>query len=509
MPRDPGAPSDPFRELFELSPDAVLVFVAGNVAQANPAAVRLLRAGRVEDLIGRASRELVAPAHLPGVIARVAALMSGEARSTRAEEQYVRLDGTCVDVESHATRATFHEGKAFLVLLRDITARKAAEAREQRQRSQEMGGLAKLAGGVAHGFNNLLTVILESADHLAGLAADPDGDLERIREAAGRAAALTTQLLAVAQKAPLHPRVAEVDRLVASCAETLAPLLGPCVRLSIELHAAGALANVDADQLELVLGNAARNARDAMPDGGCLTIATRPCIASLGGDAPPCPGVVIEVRDTGVGMDEATRRRAFEPFFSTKPASAGSGLGLSTAYGIVAQLGGRLELESAPGEGTCLRVLVPQCAPAAPLAHEPAPVSRRPGIPTVLLLEDEASVRRATSRILRSLGYAVVEAALPSEALAVARDRPGPIDALVTDVVMPEMNGPEAARAFLALRPGVPVVYVSGYSAEALEGSHVAMGIRPLTKPFTRDQLAAALRAAMEPAVSGVVAKPG
>jgi len=246
-----------------------------------------------------------------------------------------------------------------------------------------------------------------------------------------------------------------------------------------------------------VLMNVVVNARDAMPGGGTIVLSTRRSQGSLRGGAAATPCIVVEIRDTGTGMDEATRRRAFEPFFTTKGLGVGTGLGLSTTYGIVHQLGGRIEIESAVGRGTLVRIFIPECAPARvgdALAPPKAPIS---GVETVLLLEDDAPVRRASSRMLRSLGYAVLEAATPSEALALARDHGGPIHALVTDVVMPETNGVEAARAFQALRPDAAVLFVSGYSADALSDRPGGAPARLLPKPFSRVDLGRAVRDAI------------
>jgi PAS domain S-box-containing protein len=497
MAEDSSLLTAPFRELFELSPDAILVFLEGVVTHANPAAVQLLRARSTEDLVGRASRDLIARQDIPGVASRARQIMMGAVRTTQAEERYLRLDGTTVVVEAHASRASFYNGKAFIVLLRDITGRKAAEDLEHRLNAQKMDGVGRLAGGVAHGFNNLLTIILESADHLATQVQDPDGDLDRIRDAAGRAATLTQQLLAVAHQAPASPRVAALDDLILQIAGPLRPILGDRIALETDLQAQGALANIDPGQLELVVTNAALNARDSMANGGTLLLSTRARTASLGAGMTPVPCVVLEMTDTRTGMDEATRRRAFEPFFTTKPKAVNSGLGLSTSYGIVAQSGGHIEIDSEVGRGTCVRVFFPRCASLGVDEADRVPASDRSGRVTVLLLEDEPAVRRATARMLRSLGYLVLDAAMPSEALALARSHPGVIDALVTDVVMPEMNGPEAAAAFRSVRPAAAVLYVSGYSHEVLSRSPGVKGIRLLSKPFTKGQLESALKDAI------------
>lgn len=622
----------PFRELFELSPDAIFVFVAGVVVQANPAAVHLLRAQQESDLVGLTSREVIAADDIPEVADRAAVLMSGAAKSTRAEERYIRRDGTLVDVEVTAARAPFFDGKAFVVIARDITDRKESEARLRREReaaaktaaaeeregwlreiidllpllvyvtdlsgkfvlvnkntteffglpaekilgkavselgfpeqrdvvaaqnrdllaglsplrlpetvvvdlhgrtrtfdgvklllrrgdaepvvlgaltelterrdlqerllhAQKMESVGRLAGGVAHDFNNLLSIILESTDHLRAVTSDPEGDLERIYEASTRAAALTRQLLTFAHRAPSRPRSISIDALVSNMARLLMRVLGEDITLEVELRAGGAHSHVDENQLELVLMNVAVNARDAMPGGGRLRISTAVRSERLKPGGEPVEAIVLEVRDTGVGMDEATRKRVFEPFFTTKGLGSGTGLGLSTSYGIVEQLGGRIEVESEVGKGTCVSVALPTArGEGVSKSERPPPAAVEAPTETVLLLEDEPAVRTAISRMLRSLGYNVLEAALPSEGIGIARDFQDPIHALVTDVVMPEMNGVEAADAVRAFRQDIAVLFVSGYAADVLPRGPGADELSLLAKPFTKAALAKALR---------------
>jgi PAS domain S-box-containing protein len=609
----------PFRALFELSPDAILVFVGGVVAHANQASLALLRASHPDEVVGRRSVDLIHPESIP-LVERHAAVLMTDSRSTatRSIEKYVRVDGTLVDVEVTAARATFLEGKAFIVFIRDITDRVLAQEREKRERaaaaraeavaererwlrgiidvipsiifardesgafvlvnqacadffgltaermlgrtladlghehaesftaedrevfatgeprvvservlldqrgrrrvfegvklraqlgsgqcllgvltdltdrrhleaqlvhSQKMEAIGRLAGGIAHDFNNLLTVIIESVDHLAARVDDSEGDLARVREASTRAASLTKQMLVFARQAPAEPRVLVVDDVVQRMSRLLVRVLGEDIAIETLLQAGSARASVDPGQIELVLMNLAVNARDAMPTGGTLSLSTR----VDGRD------IVVEVKDTGTGMDPETRDRAFEPFFTTKRPGEGTGLGLSTCYGIVQQLGGRLELESFVGVGTVVRMVLPRCEAEAARPKPPSTVPPPQGSGTVLLLEDDPLVRRATHRMLRSLGYQVLDAALPSEALALARDHAGVIDLLVTDVVMPQMNGVEAAHAFRALRPSAAVLFVSGYARDALAATGEAPAWH-LAKPFDVGELAAKLR---------------
>jgi CheY-like chemotaxis protein/two-component sensor histidine kinase len=316
-------------------------------------------------------------------------------------------------------------------------------------------------------------------------SSDPEGDLERIHEASTRAAALTRQLLTFAHRAPSRPRSISIDTLVSNMARLLMRVLGEDIRLEVVLHAGGAHAHVDENQLELMLMNLAVNARDAMPGGGRLRISTSIRNERLRPGAEPVEAIVLEVRDTGVGMDEATRKRAFEPFFTTKGLGAGTGLGLSTSYGIVEQLGGRIEVSSEVGPGTCVSVALPTARHEGKSESVRPPASAmHPPTATVLLLEDEPAVRTAISRMLKSLGYKVLEAALPSEGIGIARDFPGPLHALVTDVVMPGMNGVEAAEAVRAFRHDIAVLFVSGYAADVLPRGPDADELSLLAKPF-------------------------
>ena len=631
----------PFRQLFELSPDAIILYDRGVVVEANQSAVELLRAPSLAALLGRHSRELVHPDFHKTVEGHANATMAGT-RRTRSEEQYVRLDGTLVDVEVTAAKAEWRESRAFIVILRDLTERREAEARRQRElesalrsdqalarerslreildvlpigifardgegkfvyvnrhaaelmdssvqeilgqpfksgfqseevdfaaedravleggelcefsgrvavdtkgrrrtfdgkklrvrwgetsvvlgvftdlterkeleaqllHAQKMEGLGRVAGGIAHDFNNLLTVIIECTDYLIESVADPGGDLASIREAATRGAWLTRQMLTFARQVPMTSAVVSVDDVVAETAKLLVRVLGEDIALVTELGTSCERANLDPCQLELIIMNLAVNARDAMPDGGRLVLATRPVDYSARAGEPEGRWLELSVRDDGSGMDEATRMRALDPFFTTKPAGRGTGLGLSTCYGIVTELGGRIFIESELGRGTTVRLLFPACSEAVTAAARQQRTSVPPSLgETVLMLEDDPSVRRTTGRMLRKLGYTVLSAALPNEALRIAREHEGPIDVLLTDVVMPEINGVVAAKAFSELRPEAVVLFVSGYSRDAFpRGAAVS---HYLAKPFTRDELAVKLREVIERGVADALSPP-
>jgi two-component system, cell cycle sensor histidine kinase and response regulator CckA len=383
----------------------------------------------------------------------------------------------------------------------DITERTALE--EQLRQAQKMAAIGQLAGGVAHDFNNLLTVIrtysefmLEQIEERSPLRADAI----EIQKAAGRAAALTRQLLAFSRKQVLVPRSIDVNEIVRGMEPMLRRLIGEHIR--VELHLAETLGAVKADagQLEQVVMNLAVNARDAMPEGGTLTIETSEVAlteAMRGGHGViPGPYISLLVRDTGCGMDRATLARVFEPFFTTKEQGRGTGLGLSTVYGIVKQAAGYIWCDSAEGAGTAFTVLLPH-VPAADVAAAEEHDERVPdgGSGVVLITEDEDTIRSLSRRILEREGYTVIEARDGREAIRVAAGYPSRIDLLITDMVMPNLGGGELFTHLRLLRPDLRVLFVSGYTDEDM----IRRGLKDagsafLQKPFTAKALAAAAR---------------
>ena len=384
-----------------------------------------------------------------------------------------------------------------------------ALARTQRQltQAQKLEAVGRLAGGVAHDFNNLLTVI-QGRVELVLDELPPDhpvrGHADLIQRTGERAAALTHQLLAFSRRQILRPRVLDLNAVVAELEKMLGRVIGEDVEVELELGAELGRVKADASQIDQVLMNLALNARDAMPRGGRLTIRTvnvgleAAAAERLG--APPGHYVMLEVRDTGVGMDEATRLRMFEPFFTTKAPGKGTGLGLATVYGIIQQSGGHVEVDSAPGRGASFRIFLPRVTEPVELEATTArPARVRAGTETVLLLEDEAEVRAMVRAMLVGQGYRVLEAEQGVEALEIAERENGPIDLLVTDVVMPQQSGPELARRLVARRPQTRVLYISGYPDDAL-GEHGVLhpGVAFLAKPFTAAELARKVREVLD-----------
>jgi PAS domain S-box-containing protein len=399
---------------------------------------------------------------------------------------------------------------------RDVTARRQAEAalresEEQLRQSQKMDAIGRLAGGVAHDFNNLLTVILgygeqmlERVDANHPLRA-PIGE---IQSAAERAAALTRQLLAFSRKQVLESRSLDLNRIAAGTGDLLRRLIGEDIQLELKLDPALGHVLADEHQMQQVIMNLAINARDAMPGGGRLTIATAnadldesPADPHL--PVPPGRYVTLLVSDTGVGMDAATRARVFEPFFTTKELGKGTGLGLATVYGIVRQSGGYIWVASEPGEGSVFRVFLPRldaASPAGARAVSPAVPGQLPGgSETVLLVEDEAVVRELMRETLAHHGYQVFSASSGDEALRLAASHTGRIDMLVTDVVMPGMGGSDLAARLVASHPKLCVLFISGYADDARlrEGVRDGQAAFP-QKPFTRVALALKVREALD-----------
>ncbi len=392
-------------------------------------------------------------------------------------------------------------------------ARQAAEREErvqaQLRQAQRLESLGQLAGGVAHDFNNLLAVILNYAafvsEELAAAAESgrPErlesarSDLGQITLAAERAATLTRQLLAFARREVTRPQVLDLGTVITTVEELLRRTLGEHVELATSL--AGGLWPVLADpgQMEQVLVNLAVNARDAMPGGGTLTIDTSNITVDAdtiagGSEARPGRNVRLRVSDTGTGMTAEVIEHVFEPFFTTKEEGAGTGLGLATVYGILAQAGGHIQIYSEPGAGTTFNIMLPVTAEAAVPIAEPVPYQRLPQGETVLVVEDADALREVTRRIFARNGYHVLTAANGPEALDLARGHPGEIHLLVTDVVMPRMLGNEVAEKMQAIKPGIEVLFMSGYARPVLASQgRLGPNVALVEKPFSEAELLA------------------
>ncbi|MEP6493257.1 MAG: response regulator [bacterium] len=411
------------------------------------------------------------------------------------EYRLARADGTIRAIDVRTSGLT---SDLYVYTVRDLTVQRGLE--EQLNHAQKMEAIGRLAGGVAHDFNNMLTAILAYGELLSTrLGPEHDGheEVDEIIKAGRRAAALTSQLLAFGRKTLLQPRVLDVAAIVADLENMLTRLIGEDVKLVTHYEPMTSRVRADPGQLGQVVMNLAVNARDAMPNGGTLSITvSRVAFAEdhthMHGVVPAGSYVLLQVTDTGMGMNAETIAHIFEPFFTTKEAGKGTGLGLSTTYGIVSQSGGIIEVDSVLGRGTTFRIYLPSVGRNSdPSATPPRPARAvDQGSGTILLVEDERAIRELIARILQASGYRVLIASNGAEALRLAAEHPGTIDLLTTDVVMPGMTGPELVAKLHETRPGLTVLYMSGYASgtgthQALDGLDVTL----LQKPFTSSEL--------------------
>jgi len=419
--------------------------------------------------------------------------------------EWKRNDGTAT-VLRVSGRAVSDAGKetTFELFAEDVTERHALE--QQLQQSQKMEAVGRLAGGIAHDFNNLLMVISGYSEFLLDrLGPEPElrAPAQEIASAAGRASALTRQLLAFSRKQMLAPKILDLNGVVTENLKMLTRMIGEDIELVMVPATALGAVRADAGQIEQVIMNLAVNARDAMPSGGKLTIETSN--VSLDEEhahvqAPLKPGnyVMLAISDTGAGMDSETQSHIFEPFFTTK-GPKGTGLGLSTVYGIVKQSGGYIWVNSEPGKGTTFKIYLPRVAEAVESRAEVVAASQsaatEPGIETILVVEDEANLRYLARQFLEKQGYRVIEAADGAVALQIAVAHEGIIHLLLTDVIMPGMNGRELAQRISEIRPNTKVLYMSGYTENVIgRNGTLDAGIRLLQKPFTLRDLNARVR---------------
>jgi two-component system cell cycle sensor histidine kinase/response regulator CckA len=417
-----------------------------------------------------------------------------------------RKDGTLFTAEATVSPVRDQSGAIvkYVTTQRDVT--KEMEADERLRQAQKLEAVGQLAGGIAHDLNNVLTVINGHAELLLKRADGGSPELAssatQILAGGQRAAALVKQVLAFSRKQLLRPQILSPNAVVSEIEAMLRTLLSERIDLVLALDPAAGLVEADLTQVEQVIMNLAVNARDSMPDGGRLTISTanarrgRDHAGSLH-DLEAGEYVMLAVSDSGVGMSPEVLNRVFEPFFTTKELGKGTGLGLSTVYGIVKQSGGEVEVESSPGIGTTFRVYLPVAkgSPEASVSgRSPDEATKQAGTETVLLVEDEVTVRDFLSSVLRDIGYTVLEVGNGNEALAAARAHHGPIHVALTDVMMPGMSGPELAQKLTAVRPDTQILFMSGYPDAMLGGGGLPPGTSFLAKPIRRDALATMMR---------------
>lgn len=504
-PKPVGA--DPYRELFERSADAILIIDGDTFVDCNEATVRMLRYRDRAELLQTHPSEL-SPEFQPDgrrsfEKANEMIATAFEKGSHRFEWDHRRADGEVFPVEVLLTAVP--EGERFLlhVVWRDITERKRLE--KELRHAQKMEAIGKLAGGIAHDFNNILVALIGYADLLA-LQLEQGSEarqyVDEIQRAAERAAELTSRLLAFSRKQDLAPEVIDLNDALRNLDTMLRRLIGEDIRIVLEGSTEPLFVKVDPGQVEQVVLNIAANARDAMPDGGTLTLQlARVGVGAIGGIELGEGGYTsIRITDTGVGMSSEAASRAFDPFFTTKERGRGTGLGLASVYGIVKQSGGDVRISSRVGVGTTVEVFLPltderppPTSTAPPRAPSEEPHARFDE--TVLVVEDDTAVAGLIRNVLVRKGYKVLEARNGLEALQLAVDETLRLDLLVTDVVMPVMSGPELVARLGKKRPTLAVLFVSGYTDDALaEHGFQPADVDLLRKPFTAGQLAERVR---------------
>jgi two-component system cell cycle sensor histidine kinase/response regulator CckA len=495
-----------YRLLFEQNPLAMWVYDIETLAflAVNESAVRRYGYSR-DEFLSMTIADIRPPEDIPDMLANIRSAPGSPIPRTW---RHRRKDGTLIDVEITAGRIVFEGRDASLVLANDVSERKRLEHRLGE--AEKMEAIGRLAGGVAHDFNNLLTVI---SGYASLLLADEDRDsedrdseeLREIAHAADQASALTRQLLAFSRRQVMHPQVLDLNKILAGMRSMLHRIIGDDVSVGAQL--ASDLAPVEADQaqIERVILNLAANARDAMPNGGRLTIETANVeldaeYVTSHGEGTPGPHVLLAVSDTGMGMSPEVRARLFEPFFTTKEAGAGTGLGLATVFGVVKQSGGSIYVYSEEGAGTTFKIYLPaaqaESVPAPAPAAEPA-VPR--GSETIMVVEDDEGVRELVRLILEGNGYRVHAVGDPADAARVCSEVPSGIDLLLTDVVMPQLSGRELAERLAEDNPGLRVLFMSGYSDEAVYRHGVlSPDAAFIEKPFTERTLTRKVREVLD-----------
>jgi PAS domain S-box-containing protein len=497
-------------DIFQNSPGMVVALLES----ASQAIVSIDKAGRIV-LANRRTEEMFGYSRDELLGARIEILLPESKRASHGRDRdgyfaqpHVRpmgigmdlagrkRDGAEFPVEVSLSYIETGDGRFAIAFVSDISQRKRLE--EQLNQSQKMEAVGRLAGGVAHDFNNMLTVISGYTrmilDELSPL--DPLREYaDEIGKAADRAGAITNQLLAFSRRQVIMPRVISVNSVISQTEKMLRRLLGEDIQLGLELHPEVSNIKADPTQIEQAIVNLAVNARDAMPTGGQIFIETAnvhldETYAKSHLGVQPGDFVMIAMTDTGHGMDAATRQRIFEPFFTTKEQGKGTGLGLATVYGMIKQSGGDIWVYSEPGKGTTFKLYFPRAVEGvAERTDSNNGATTHAGNETVLVVEDEKPVRDLTVRMLQQLGYKVLSAASGAEALEISNSFSGKIALLLTDVVMPQMSGQQVADVLLGTRPDLKVLYLSGYTESTVIHHGVGSGVDFLPKPFSRETL--------------------
>jgi hypothetical protein len=487
-----------FRLLFEDNPLPMWVFDRETLCflEVNQAALAHYGYTR-EEFLGMTVADIRSPEDVPRL---KTAVKDASGLTLSGQWRHRIKDGSSIDVEVASHTISYGGREAVLSVLQDITQRRQLE--EQLRQSAKMEAVGMLAGGIAHDFNNLLTIINGYSHILLGAMPESDPNyeaVEQIMKAGERAAALTRQLLSYSRRQVRQPKLLNLNQVLGEIEPMLRRLIGEDIEFQYNLAAEIGQVNADPGQVEQVIMNLAVNARDAMPRGGRLTIETRNVeldrlYASTHTGTQPGSYVALLVGDTGTGMDAETRAHMFEPFFTTKAQGQGTGLGMTTVFSIVKQSGGGMEVQTAPGKGTAVKVYLPRIdQPAAAETDKPA-AKAAGGSETILLVEDEEQVRTLLRETLRGQGYKVIDAPNAARARRLGAAYKGQIHLLIADVVMPKEGGRELAAGLLAQRPEMKVLYMSGYTDRAVSASEVAF----IQKPFTPTTLSKKVREILE-----------
>ncbi len=497
-----------FEDLFEFAPDAIImVDTSGDISLVNQRTENMFGYTR-QELVGKPI-ELLVPQHLRDTHARLRETYASQPMhnpmiNSSPTLRGRRKDGSEFPAEVSLSPMETDKGPMTAASVRDNTERNALEA--QLQQSLKMETVGQLAGGVAHDFNNLLTVINATTELLIDRVPTDDSmrtELGTILRSGEQAASLTRQLLALSRQQVLNPVIVDLNDVLHDVEPLLQRLIGENINVKFRPAPDAATTRVDRTQIDQVLLNLALNSRDAMPRGGTLILETAnvmldEALVSNQTDLKAGPHVVLSVSDTGIGMDEATRRKIFEPFFTTKESGKGTGLGLSTVYGIVQQSGGGTTVYSEAGKGTTIKVFLPRIAPGKQQRSERIdPVHR--GSETILVIEDEQEIRQVAEIMLERRGYNVISADSGANAIEVLKEHAGTIDLVLSDVVMPGSSGPESMRRIRAMQPGIKVLYMSGYAADLIARHGIDEDPRHfVTKPFTLAELSRAVRTTLD-----------
>ncbi len=502
-----------FRSLIEGASDAVYVQTDYRFSYINKSACRLFGASDYRELIGQPVAERFHPSERESVLHRIQVLNEKKESVPLVEKIILNLDGKEIPVEVSAVPVNYKGSDGSLAFMRDITERREAEKvrislENQLAQSQKMESIGRLAGGVAHDYNNMLSVIIGYTE-LAMDSVDPEdqlySDLMEIHQATLRSAEITRQLLAFARKQPITPAVLDLNRTVDNMLKTLRRLIGEDIDLAWFPGTDLWKIKMDSSQVDQILINLCINSRDAISGVGKLVIETKNVVTDRdpgGEDKSITPGefILLEVSDDGSGMDKETRSLIFEPFFTTKSAGTGTGLGLATVYGIVKQNNGIINVYSEPGEGTSFKIYIPRYYGDEEISvkEKQATIQVSTG-ETVLVVEDETAIINMISKMLIKLGYKFFSASSPAEALTLAGKYKGKIDILITDVIMPEMNGLELSGKMQNIYPGIKTLFMSGYTADVIAHRGILeKGVCFIQKPFSLDDLAVKIREALE-----------